>query len=109
LRGSGLAVLRVLCGFAENDGRITVEDAVRKIVEKCMSMPDLDLEPDTDLWDAGITSVQIVRVMIAVEDEFEIELPEQVLNRATFSTVQSIAQVVREQLPRADSTSEALA
>lgn len=83
-----------------------MEDVVKEIVMRCMDSPHVDLEPGTDLWSAGITSMQIVRVMMAIEDEFGIELPEQALTRATFATVQSIAQAVREQLAGATSAHE---
>ncbi|WP_255509141.1 acyl carrier protein [Micromonospora sp. A202] len=69
---------------------------MKEIVRGCMDSPSLDLQPDTDLWAAGITSMQVVRVMIAVEEEFEIELPEEVLTRETFTSVQAITQAVRE-------------
>ncbi|HWS39618.1 MAG TPA: phosphopantetheine-binding protein [Actinoplanes sp.] len=84
-----------------------MEDVVKEIVMGCMESPEVDLEPDTDLWSAGITSMQIVRVMMAVEDEFEIELPEEALTREAFTTIRSIARAVsKEQLAAAASASE---
>lgn len=53
---------------------------------------------DTDLWTAGMSSVHSVNVMMAVEDEFDIEFPEELLTRATFTSVASIAAAVRSQL-----------
>ncbi|MEU3011403.1 acyl carrier protein [Nocardia asteroides] len=52
---------------------------------------------DTDLWAAGMSSVHSVNVMMAVEDEFDIEFPEELLTRATFASVASIAAAVRSQ------------
>lgn len=72
-----------------------MQDLVKEIVRGCMDSSSLDLQPDTDLWSAGITSMQVVRVMIAIEEEFEIELPEEALTRETFSSVQAITQAVR--------------
>ncbi|MFF2391400.1 acyl carrier protein [Nocardia sp. NPDC058114] len=53
---------------------------------------------DTDLWAAGMSSVHSVNVMMAVEDEFDIEFPEALLSRATFTSVASIAAAVRTQI-----------
>lgn len=53
-----------------------------------------DLGPDDDLWEWGITSIGNVGVVIAVEDEFGIEFPDEVLNRQTFASIRSIEQAV---------------
>lgn len=48
------------------------------------------LADDADLYAAGLTSRASVHVMLALEDEFDIEIPDHMLNRHTFQSVASI-------------------
>ena len=52
------------------------------------------LEPDGDLYSAGLTSLATVGVMLAIEDKFDVEFPESLLNRGTFRSILSIAEAV---------------
>ena len=49
------------------------------------------LDPESDLYDAGLTSLATVGVMLALEDRFNIEFPESMLRRKTFESLDSIA------------------
>ena len=49
---------------------------------------------DADLYRAGMTSHASVNVMLGLEDEFDIEFPEERLTKATFTSVQSITEAV---------------
>ncbi|MEP6883763.1 MAG: acyl carrier protein [Gammaproteobacteria bacterium] len=48
------------------------------------------LSDEDDLYEAGMTSLSSVNVMLALEGEFEVEFPDQLLNRAVFSSVGAI-------------------
>jgi acyl carrier protein len=54
------------------------------------------LKNDDDLYAAGMTSLASVNVMLALEGEFNVEFPDQMLNRAVFSSVDSIAAALRK-------------
>ncbi len=45
---------------------------------------------EADLYDAGLTSMSTVTVMLALEDAFDVEFPETLLSRKTFSSISSI-------------------
>jgi acyl carrier protein len=47
-----------------------------------------------DLYELGLTSHASVNVMLALEDEFDIEFPDEVLKKSTFASVRNIEQVV---------------
>jgi acyl carrier protein len=49
---------------------------------------------EASLWDAGMDSLASVRAMIAIESEFSVEFPDDMLNRQTFESVASIAAAV---------------
>lgn len=69
---------------------------VREILEKNgrLSTPVSELSDDSDLYNAGLTSLATVGLMLALEDEFNIEIPDSMLGRKTFSSIQSIVDVV---------------
>lgn len=54
------------------------------------------LQDDGDLYNAGLTSLATVGVMLALEEEFDIEIPDSLLGRKTFQSIQSIADVVNQ-------------
>lgn len=74
------------------------EKLVREIINKHgkLSSPTDGLNADDDLYNAGLTSLATVGLMLALEDEFDIEFPDSLLNRKTFSSIQSILEAVEE-------------
>jgi acyl carrier protein len=52
------------------------------------------LKDETDLYQAGLTSHASVSIMLALEGEFEIEFPDQMLSRGVFGSVASIRNAV---------------
>ncbi|MDB5493288.1 MAG: acyl carrier protein [Phenylobacterium sp.] len=54
---------------------------------------------DTDLYRAGMKSFASVQLMLALEETFEIEFPEEMLNRATFRSAGAIARAVEALSP----------
>ena len=57
------------------------------------------LANDSDLYRAGLTSLATVGVMLALEDRFNIEFPNSMLNRKTFSSIAAIAAAIGEIAP----------
>jgi acyl carrier protein len=49
---------------------------------------------DQNLTDAGLTSLDMVGLMLAVEDEFEIEIPQRRMTPANFRTIEAIEKLV---------------
>lgn len=45
------------------------------------------LSDDDDLFQAGMTSHASVNVMLALEDAFDVEFPEAMLRKSTFSSI----------------------
>ena len=48
------------------------------------------LTADADLYQAGLTSHASVNVMLALEGEFDIEFPDNMLNRSVFGSIGAI-------------------
>lgn len=54
------------------------------------------LDEDSDLYHAGLTSLATVGLMLALEDEFDIEFTDSMLSRRTFGSIGSIAAAIAE-------------
>ncbi len=55
-----------------------------------------ELQDDSDLYHAGLTSLATVSLMLAVEEEFDIEFPDSMLSRKTFGSIEAIVDAVDE-------------
>lgn len=52
------------------------------------------VDESADLFAAGLSSLDCVRILLAIEDEFDIELAEDIINRELFSTVAKLSAAV---------------
>ena len=52
------------------------------------------LDSSTDLYRAGMTSYASVVLMIALENEFDLEFPDAMLSRNVFESIDSIAAAI---------------
>ena len=50
--------------------------------------------PDANLWESGLASMDIVNLMLAVEEAFDIQLPEAQMTPDNFRTVRAIEALV---------------
>ena len=69
-----------------------VDEKIRKILtdHAQTQVPVAQLGDDDDLYQAGFTSHASVNVMLALEDTFDIEFPDELLRKSTFQSVASI-------------------
>ncbi|MGA9028518.1 MAG: acyl carrier protein [Steroidobacteraceae bacterium] len=61
-----------------------------------LSTSAFELAEDADLYEAGMSSLASVNVMLALEGEFNIEFPDQMLNRSVFSSIAAIGAAVKQ-------------
>jgi acyl carrier protein len=75
-----------------------MDEDIRKVLGEHGNLPvDVGtLQDEDDLYQAGLTSHASVNVMLALEDEFEIEFPEPMLRRSTFESVAAIRTAISE-------------
>ncbi|WP_063831897.1 phosphopantetheine-binding protein [Streptomyces bikiniensis] len=52
------------------------------------------LGPGADLWEAGMDSLLSVSLLVALEDEFDVEFPDELLTRETFASEAGITAAV---------------
>lgn len=58
-----------------------------------------DFPEDGDLFEAGLDSMAVMQLVVAVEDRFEIELGPEDLTRANLATPATLAAVIAARLP----------
>lgn len=78
-----------------------MKNKLRKILSTC---GDLDVSidrvaDDTDLYSVGLTSFSAVKILIAIEDEFRVEIPDELLGRRLFQSLDSLEIAVTGLLP----------
>jgi len=81
-----------------------MEETIRSILAEHgrLSCEVADLGDDSDLYRVGLTSHASVNVMLAIEDAFDVEMPDHMLRKSTFQSIASIRAAVIE-LTRAQS------
>lgn len=78
--------------------QVSVQARVRSVLKAAggLQVAIETLADDADLYVAGLTSHATVNLMLALEDEFDVELPDRLLRRKTFSSVSAIAEALAE-------------
>lgn len=71
-------------------------DQIRQILTQSAGIPAESLPIDADLYQAGLKSLATVRVMMALENTFQVEFSSELLGRDTFATIGRIEQVMRQ-------------
>jgi acyl carrier protein len=76
-------------------------DQIRKMLDEHgrLPIPAADLADNQDLYAVGLTSFAAVQLMLGLEDTFDVEFPERMLNRRSFASIVAIATCLRELVP----------
>ena len=73
-----------------------MEERLRKILGSIggLATPIDRIASTDDLFAAGLTSLATISVLIAIEEEFVVEIPDSLLRRETFRTVATLMDVI---------------
>jgi acyl carrier protein len=73
---------------------VDLAEQVRKILasEGRLAVDVAEIAPDDDLYKLGLTSHASVTLMLALEDAFEVEFPDNMLNKRTFESIRAITE-----------------
>ena len=73
-----------------------MQDQIRNVLAAHgrMAVDPRDIDDRADLYRLGMTSHASVDVMLALEEAFDIEFPDEVLKKSTFESVHNISQVL---------------
>jgi len=73
-----------------------MQDRIRNVLAAHgrMAVDPREVDDQADLYDLGLTSHASVDVMLALEDAFDIEFPDEVLKKSTFASIHNVEQVI---------------
>jgi len=54
------------------------------------------LDDHSDLYEAVLTSLSTVSLMLALEEAFEVEFPDRMLGRKTFASIRSLSEAIAQ-------------
>ena len=74
-----------------------MNSTIREILSKFGQLPvPVDtIADDADLYTVGLSSFASVQLMLGLEDAFDIEFPDSMLNRKSFASIAAIEQTVK--------------
>lgn len=55
-----------------------------------------ELTDESDLYQAGLTSLSTVNLMLALEEHFDVEFLDRMLGRKTFGSIRALAEAIAE-------------
>ena len=75
-----------------------MDDTIRKVLADHgrLAVDAVGLDRDADLYEAGLTSHASVNIMLALEDAFDLEFPDRLLKKSTFSSISAIEGAITE-------------
>jgi len=73
-----------------------MNETIREILGKAggLPVPVTDLTDDADLYAVGLSSFASVQLMLGLEEAFDIEFPDSLLNRKSFASIAAIEQTL---------------
>jgi len=73
-----------------------MKEILRQIVSDSVKLhvPIQSLDDDADLYAAGLESIATVHLMLAIEDSFDVEIPDRLLTRQLFSSINAMAEAI---------------
>jgi acyl carrier protein len=73
-----------------------MDELIRSILAQHgrLSADVAQLDDDADLYRVGLTSHASVNVMLALEDAFDVEVPDTMLRKATFQSIRAIRSMI---------------
>jgi acyl carrier protein len=75
------------------------EQIRRILAEHARLLVDVsELTDDSDLYNAGLTSLSTVNLMLALEEHFDVEFLDRMLGRKTFGSIRALSEAIGELL-----------
>jgi acyl carrier protein len=76
---------------------LSIDDRVAAVVRRMLAERSIAraFSPDDDLREVGLTSLDMVNLVLAVEAELDVAIPEREITPANFRAVSTIAALVR--------------
>ncbi|MGH8093658.1 MAG: phosphopantetheine-binding protein [Chthoniobacterales bacterium] len=79
----------------DSQSGVNLEESLMTLISNQVLETPVDFSPETNLYETGLDSMAIMQLLLALEEEFSIALPVETVSRKNFSSVRSIAQLLR--------------
>lgn len=63
------------------------EKVIKEIIQDILQITDMDNQMDLSFETVGINSIDFIKIVVAIENELEIEVIDEALNISNYSTV----------------------
>lgn len=75
-----------------------MNETIRELLAKVGNLPVAvtELQDGADLYAAGLSSFASVQLMLGLEEAFDIEFPDNLLNRKSFASIAAIGETVSQ-------------
>lgn len=75
-----------------------MNETIRELLAKLGNLPVAveQLSDEADLYTAGLSSFASVQLMLGLEDAFDVEFPDHLLNRKSFASIGAIQAAVQQ-------------
>jgi acyl carrier protein len=75
-----------------------MNETIRELLAKLGGLPVAvtDLADDADLYAVGLSSFASVQLMLGIEEAFDLEFPDSLLNRKSFASIAAIQQTLTQ-------------
>ncbi|EEA01528.1 phosphopantetheine-binding [Burkholderia sp. H160] len=75
-----------------------VKKELREIITKVAHLDILadNISDDADLYEIGLSSLNTIHLMLAIEDHFNVEIPDPMLSRNLFQSINSLANAITQ-------------
>lgn len=70
--------------------------------EARLAIPAANLTPRANLYELGLTSFDAIRLLVAIERAFKVEVPRDLLKRDAMASIEAIAEVLKAAQPAQD-------
>ena len=79
---------------------LSVEDRILALVKAILEQNSIasEVQPETRLVDAGLTSMDMVNLMLSVEAEFDFTIPQSEITPENFQSIKSLELMIVGQL-----------
>lgn len=75
-----------------------MNETIRELLDRVggLPVPVAEITNEADLYAVGLSSFASVQVMLAIEESFDIEFPDSLLNRKSFASIKAIEETVAQ-------------
>jgi acyl carrier protein len=90
-----------IIGIQKRQGETEMFAIIQRLIEKeaKLAVPAAHVTPRANLYELGLTSFDAIRLLVAIERTFKVEMARDALRRDTMASIESIAKAIQAATP----------